>query len=248
MLHSIMQQPAGRLIAGTAARLLQLSARHPPTPPAPLVQAQRQATVVKISTGCQALDELLGGGIETKAVRWGTCCVASADWRVGALMWVQVAVHGKLCLLDSRVGPMFRPPLFLPLAAPHVPSLQITEIFGEWRTGKTQLCHTLCVTTQIGGENGGGRWWRQHACAAVAGRRGKCARPCAILPPAFCLQERARWRTSTPRAASGERPACHGGDDSRAWHSAALPHTCCTALHPVCCTAAFNATPVRPAH
>ncbi|KFM28254.1 Meiotic recombination protein DMC1-like protein [Auxenochlorella protothecoides] len=27
---------------------------------------------------------------------------------------------------------------------------QITEIFGEWRTGKTQLCHTLCVTTQMG--------------------------------------------------------------------------------------------------
>ncbi|KDD74631.1 DNA repair and recombination protein Rad51 [Helicosporidium sp. ATCC 50920] len=28
--------------------------------------------------------------------------------------------------------------------------VQITEIFGEWRTGKTQLCHTLCVTTQMG--------------------------------------------------------------------------------------------------
>lgn len=24
----------------------------------------------------------------------------------------------------------------------------ITEIFGEFRTGKTQLCHTLCVTCQ----------------------------------------------------------------------------------------------------
>ena len=37
------------------------------------VEQQRQATVVKISTGCAALDELLGGGIETKAVRrrWG---------------------------------------------------------------------------------------------------------------------------------------------------------------------------------
>jgi len=22
----------------------------------------------------------------------------------------------------------------------------ITEIFGEFRTGKTQICHTLCVT------------------------------------------------------------------------------------------------------
>jgi DNA repair protein RAD51 len=32
----------------------------------------------------------------------------------------------------------------------------ITEIFGEFRTGKTQLCHTLCVTCQLGLEQGGG--------------------------------------------------------------------------------------------
>jgi RecA/RadA recombinase len=24
----------------------------------------------------------------------------------------------------------------------------LTEIFGEFRTGKTQICHTLCVTCQ----------------------------------------------------------------------------------------------------
>lgn len=32
----------------------------------------------------------------------------------------------------------------------------ITEIFGEFRTGKTQLCHTLCVTCQLPPEQGGG--------------------------------------------------------------------------------------------
>eukprot|EP00761_Pharyngomonas_kirbyi_P005622 gb/GECH01005627.1/.p1 GENE.gb/GECH01005627.1/~~gb/GECH01005627.1/.p1 ORF type:complete len:339 (+),score=102.96 gb/GECH01005627.1/:1-1017(+) len=32
----------------------------------------------------------------------------------------------------------------------------ITEIFGEFRTGKTQLCHTLCVTCQLPREQGGG--------------------------------------------------------------------------------------------
>ena len=32
----------------------------------------------------------------------------------------------------------------------------ITEIFGEFRTGKTQLCHTLCVTAQMPIEQGGG--------------------------------------------------------------------------------------------
>mmetsp|Transcript_3968 Transcript_3968/g.4582 ORF Transcript_3968/g.4582 Transcript_3968/m.4582 type:complete len:347 (+) Transcript_3968:111-1151(+) len=31
----------------------------------------------------------------------------------------------------------------------------ITEVFGEFRTGKTQLCHTLCVTCQMGIPDGG---------------------------------------------------------------------------------------------
>lgn len=33
----------------------------------------------------------------------------------------------------------------------------VTEIFGEFRTGKTQLCHTLAVTCQLPIENGGGQ-------------------------------------------------------------------------------------------
>lgn len=32
----------------------------------------------------------------------------------------------------------------------------ITEIFGEFRTGKTQLCHTLAVTCQLPISQGGG--------------------------------------------------------------------------------------------
>jgi len=32
----------------------------------------------------------------------------------------------------------------------------ITELFGEFRTGKTQLCHTLCVTCQMPIKEGGG--------------------------------------------------------------------------------------------
>ncbi|XP_042489076.1 meiotic recombination protein DMC1 homolog isoform X1 [Macadamia integrifolia] len=51
----------------------------------------RRKSVVRITTGSHALDELLGGGIET---------------------------------------------------------LAITEAFGEFRSGKTQLAHTLCVSTQ----------------------------------------------------------------------------------------------------
>ena len=54
-------------------------------------------------------------------------------------------------------------------------SMAITEVFGEFRTGKTQLSHTMCVTTQLPGEGGftGGKiiyidtentfrqWWKK---------------------------------------------------------------------------------------
>ncbi|VEN43410.1 unnamed protein product, partial [Callosobruchus maculatus] len=35
-----------------------------------------------------------------------------------------------------------------------IESMAITEAFGEFRTGKTQLSHTLCVTAQMPGANG----------------------------------------------------------------------------------------------
>ena len=37
-----------------------------------------------------------------------------------------------------------------------VESQAITEVFGEYRTGKTQLALTLCVTAQLSPEQGGG--------------------------------------------------------------------------------------------
>ena len=37
-----------------------------------------------------------------------------------------------------------------------IESMGITEAFGEFRTGKTQIAHTLCVTTQMPGERHGG--------------------------------------------------------------------------------------------
>ncbi|XP_058958962.2 meiotic recombination protein DMC1/LIM15 homolog [Pocillopora verrucosa] len=35
-----------------------------------------------------------------------------------------------------------------------IESMSITEVFGEFRTGKTQLSHTLCVSAQLPGANG----------------------------------------------------------------------------------------------
>lgn len=59
----------------------------------------QRSQVVHISTGSIALDQLLGGGVESRA---------------------------------------------------------ITEAFGEFRTGKTQIAHTLCVTCQLPRQMGGG--------------------------------------------------------------------------------------------
>jgi RecA/RadA recombinase len=37
-----------------------------------------------------------------------------------------------------------------------IESMSITEVFGQFRTGKTQLAHTLCVTAQLPYDLGGG--------------------------------------------------------------------------------------------
>lgn len=37
-----------------------------------------------------------------------------------------------------------------------ISTMSMTEVFGEFRTGKTQLSHTLCVTAQLSRESGGG--------------------------------------------------------------------------------------------
>ena len=37
-----------------------------------------------------------------------------------------------------------------------IESQSITEVYGEFRTGKTQLCHTLCVTAQMPKSANGG--------------------------------------------------------------------------------------------
>lgn len=60
---------------------------------------QNRGHLIKITTGSTALDEILGGGLESGS---------------------------------------------------------ITEIYGEFRCGKTQLCHTLAVTCQIPVSSGGG--------------------------------------------------------------------------------------------
>lgn len=44
--------------------------------------------------------------------------------------------------------------LYSKLLGGGIESMSITEVFGEFRTGKTQLSHTLCVTSQLPVANG----------------------------------------------------------------------------------------------
>ena len=93
----------------------------------------------------------------------------------------------------------------------------ITEIFGEFRTGKTQLCHTLCVTTQLPMEQGGAEGkamyidtegtFRPERLMEIAERYGlngqdvldnvTASSPGGALP---------RWRTA---AAAAHHPSCN---------------------------------------
>lgn len=69
----------------------------------------------------------------------------------------------------------------------------LTEVFGEFRTGKTQLCHTLCVACQLPLDAGGGEGkamyidtegtFRPQRLTAIAerfGLNGEC------LPTSLC--------------------------------------------------------------
>ena len=73
----------------------------------------------------------------------------------------------------------------------------ITEVFGEFRTGKSQLCHTLAVTCQLPIDMGGGEGkclyidtegtFRPNRLVSIAQRYGLNPNDCLITWRA-CLQ------------------------------------------------------------
>mgnify|MGYP006299877073 CR=1 FL=1 len=65
-----------------------------------------------------------------------------------------------------------------------IETMSITEVFGEFRTGKTQLCHTLCITAQLPQDMGGG-----DGKGALTSRPGLVALPFWVfLPTPFSLR------------------------------------------------------------
>ena len=118
--------------------------------------------MLKITTGSSALDQLLGGGVESAAITGQpilTYSLSTAEWECVAhlhlrlrLLWLVEAFGDKRQThteLTSYRGVW---------SMSHYTARRLPVPFDcpQFRTGKTQLGHTLCVTAQLPKENGGG--------------------------------------------------------------------------------------------
>ena len=88
--------------------------------------AEQRGDIVQITTGCKELDSILEGmSIQLNDILRGQkfpCpgLQGYSQWKISSI-----------------------------LDAGGLETGSITEIYGEFRCGKTQLCHTLCVTCQV---------------------------------------------------------------------------------------------------
>lgn len=104
---------------------------------------QKRMNVYHVSTGSQALNEIIGGGIESGSITeafgrfFFFFCVCNIFW--------YLLPHSVIFSYSDQ------PNIYLS-------SLSIVFVVcaGEFRCGKTQLSHTLCVTAQLPMEMGGG--------------------------------------------------------------------------------------------
>ena len=108
----------------------------------------KRQRVIKVTTGSAELDKLLGGMLNSEKDLFFFCSRKNNENK-----------NFMRCVAFCFCFVLFCFVLFCSmLFAGGVESQSITEAFGEFRTGKTQLCHTLCVTAQLpvnmGGANG----------------------------------------------------------------------------------------------
>jgi hypothetical protein len=133
------------------------------------IVAEQRAELIKVTTGCKELDDILegtGGLLSApylaKSLEHGSAAVQHAApaaqvavtlqaYRKSvsmALLWDSAPCFGFSRLHQSiNVTSVL---LWLCVFAGGIETGSITEMYGEFRSGKTQLCHTLCVTCQVG--------------------------------------------------------------------------------------------------
>jgi Rad51 len=87
--------------------------------------AMQRRELLKITTGCKEVDAILEGAAPVCRLQARPCAAAQN----------QYPHHlASLCVRNLPGG---------------MESGAITEMYGEFRTGKTQMCHTLAVTCQV---------------------------------------------------------------------------------------------------
>ena len=103
---------------------------------------QQREGLCLITTGCKDLDTILEGG--------------SQDWTEGLDKTGSHFLRTDRLSRNSNSNQGFHSFHFASSAlhcvfifAGGFETGSITEIYGEFRCGKTQLCHTLCVTCQV---------------------------------------------------------------------------------------------------
>ena len=92
------------------------------------IVAEQRSELSQVTTGCKELDTILEGVFRAHFGRTGAHATAAGSGK-------QACVCPTCCRLFSTAG--------------GIETGSITELYGEYRCGKTQLCHTLCVTCQV---------------------------------------------------------------------------------------------------
>ena len=100
-----------------------------------------------LSTPAKHLENIKGFS-EAKVQKLIDCC---KKLQPSGFMSATEALDSRKCILKINSGAT----ALNELLGGGFQSKSITEIHGEFRTGKSQLCHTLCVTTQMPRSEGG---------------------------------------------------------------------------------------------
>ena len=114
---------------------------------------KRQKSVVKITSGSKEVDAILGGGAVLKFACGSPPCTAAIHTVQNIGLWQLAATSSgpRHILLQMYIKLRGQDEQYVGAGCE---TACITEMYGEYRTGKTQLCMTACVTTQLPVEEG----------------------------------------------------------------------------------------------
>lgn len=151
------------------------------------IVAEQRGEIIQVTTGCKELDAILEGA-------WRACSACSPAAAACMCTCAHAAMQSQaFVLMQPCMRSLNLPRPTCPCQHANTPTAggvetgSITELYGEFRCGKTQLAHTLCVTCQVRSRRAG-----RHAPPCSPQHAGACAADCLPAPiaaaPCSCLQ------------------------------------------------------------